>query len=107
MRFQADSRLIPYSEFLADVKAGKVAEVVIGNELIQGTLKEPPNPASGSAKAPTGPGKAETTSRQFSTVRVDDPTLAQRLGEEGVRFRGVRENSWFGTVLSWVFPLLM
>ena len=54
-------RAVPYSEFKSLVRSGQVAEVVVGDTLVRGTLK-----------------KADGTSG-FSTVRIEDTTLVADL----------------------------
>src|SRR5918911_1714737 len=51
-------RAIPYSDFKTLVKDGKVADVVIGEQIIRGTLKEPAS--------------EDKQNRQFTTTRVED-----------------------------------
>src|SRR5437762_5955228 len=57
-------RQVAYSEFKTMVQSGQVAEVVISDQAIRGTLKQAA--ASGDEK-----------SRQFIATRVDDPKLAE------------------------------
>jgi len=81
---------IPYSEFQQLLADGKVAEVGVSNNFLQGTLKEPL--ASGQ--------------RQFATTRVD-PDFAKELAEANVTFTGQVESNVMGTILSWVVPVLL
>jgi len=83
------TRTIPYSEFKALVRADKVAEVLVGDEQIQGTLKA-----------------EEQGSRNFTTVRVEDPKLVDDLEEHNVKFTGETPNRWMSDILGWVLPLL-
>ena len=62
---------IPYSEFERLLGEGKVAEVTVGVESIQGSLKEP---------LPGG-------KRAFFAIRVD-PQLADKLAAQNVVVRG-------------------
>ncbi len=77
---------IPYSRFEQLVDDGLVDQVVIGSDRITGSFAVPQN------------GKTE-----FVTTRVE-PGLAERLRESGVTFTGAVENTWLGTILSWVVP---
>ena len=81
---------IPYSEFEHLVGQGSVTEVAIGQDTIQGKLKD---------KLPSG-------KSAFVTARVD-PALAAKLEEKGVTVTGVPSGGLFQTILSWVVPLLM
>src|SRR6476619_1868709 len=85
-------RQIAYSEFKSMVQSGQVGEVVIGDQIIRGTLK------SG--------GGADDKSRQFATTRVDDPKLAEELQAHGVQFSGELVNRWLPDVLGWILPLI-
>src|SRR5262245_11465509 len=87
-------RSIPYSEFKAMVQNGQIAEVLIGDQTIRGTLK-PGAGASGDEK-----------SRQFTTTRVEDPKLAEELQAKGVKFSGEAVNRWLPDLLGWVLPVL-
>ncbi len=80
---------LPYSEFKSLVRSGQVAEVVVGDALIRGTLKK--------ADGPTG----------FSTVRIEDTTLVADLEAQGVKFSGEVLNRWLPELLGWVVPVLL
>ncbi len=81
---------IPYSEFEQLVAQDKVAEVSVGQDAIQGKLKE---------KLPSG-------KSAFVTARVD-PALAQKLGEKGIKVTGVPSGGLFENILSWIVPLVI
>jgi cell division protease FtsH len=87
-------RSVPYSEFKTMVQAGQVAEVLIGDQTIRGTLK----PGAGAA--------GDEKSRQFTTTRVEDPKLAEELQAKGVKFSGEAVNRWLPDLLGWVLPVL-
>ena len=73
-------KTIPYSEFLKLVKEGKVSEVAITQNQIQGRLVE-----SGS-----GSGRGEL----FRTVRVDTD-ISKLLEENNIKFKGEIESTFF------------
>src|SRR3974390_1313656 len=81
---------IPYSQFEQLVSQGKVAEVAVGQDTIQGKLKE---------KLPDG-------KQAFVTARVD-PAIAEKLQEKGVTVTGVPSGGLFQTILSWIVPALL
>ena len=81
---------IPYSEFEQLVAQGSVTEVAVGQDTIQGKLKD---------KLPSG-------KSAFVTARVD-PALAEKLEAKGVTVTGVPSGGLFQTILSWVVPALM
>jgi cell division protease FtsH len=87
-------RSVSYSEFKSMVQSGQVAEVLIGEQTIRGTLKAGAG-ASGDDK-----------SRQFTTIRVEDPKLVEELQAKGVKFSGEAVNRWLPDLLGWVLPVL-
>ncbi len=78
---------IPYSQFEQLLKDGKIAEVTIASDSIQGVLKE---------ALPNG-------RRAFYTVRVD-PQLADKLASHDVVVRGTQSGGVIETILSWLIP---
>ena len=80
---------IPYSEFKTRVREGKVLEVTVAEDRIQGKLK---------AEGPKG--------RGFVTIRIDDPKLVEDLEQHAVKYTGEVPNKWVGELLGWVIPLL-
>jgi len=85
-------KTIPYSEFLKLVKEGKVSEVAITQNQIQGRLL---NDGSES-------GKGEL----FRTVRVDSD-ISQLLEENNIKFKGEIESTFFRDLLSWIVPIFI
>ncbi len=83
---------IPYSQFLTLLQQGKVDEIAISSNQIQGTYK-PPH---------TGP----QGSREFKTVRVD-PQLSEILQNYRVDFKGQIESTFLRDLISWVFPIVL
>ena len=81
---------IPYSQFEELVSQGKVSEVAVGQDTIQGKLKE---------KLPDG-------KQAFVTARVD-PAVADKLQEKGVTVTGVPSGGLFQTILSWIVPAFL
>ncbi len=83
---------IPYSQFKQLLTDGKVRDLVISTEQIRGSMPE----AKDSAKV-----------HPFVTTRVEDPSLVQELQQKGVQYAGKASSSVFGTLLSWVLPMLV
>jgi len=81
---------LPYSDFESLLQQGKVQELAIRDNTIQGTLKEP---------LPRG-------QRKFVTVRVN-PDLAREFSQYHVKFTGVIQNTFLRDLLSWVVPALV
>ncbi len=81
---------IPYSQFQAFLKEGRVDDIVVGTNYIQGTIKD--------AK--------EGEPSRFIAVRVD-PNLARDLEGYNVTYTGAVENTFLRDLLSWVLPVLL
>src|SRR5690349_5172305 len=81
---------IPYTQFEQLVEQGKIAEVSVSQDTIQGKFKD---------KQPDG-------KTAFITTRVDPP-LADKLSAKGVTVTGVPSGGLIQTLLSWVVPALM
>jgi cell division protease FtsH len=81
---------IPYSQFEQLVSEAKVSEVAVGQDTIQGKLKD---------KLPDG-------KQAFVTARVD-PAFAQKLASKGVTVTGVPSGGLFQNILSWVVPAFL
>ncbi|HUI97826.1 MAG TPA: ATP-dependent zinc metalloprotease FtsH [Xanthobacteraceae bacterium] len=82
--------VIPYSEFEQLLQDGKIAQVAVSDQRIQGKLK-----------SPLPGGKSE-----FVTTRVD-PQIANELRKYGVTFTGEIESTFFRDLLSWVLPAII
>ena len=82
-------QVIPYSQFLDNLRSGKVLQVKVAGDYLEGKWKEPVN------------GKTS-----FVTNRVP-PDLASELSKHNVQFSGVAQNTFLGTLLSWVVPTLL
>lgn len=81
----APERTIPYSQFEGLVASGKVAEVTVGANTIEGSLKD---------------------KTRFITDRVD-ATLADRLASKGVEVKGAPPTGFLVTLLSWLAPVFL
>ncbi len=78
---------VPYSQFVALLKAGKLSAVSVSQHHLYGTPK---------AALPNG-------SKSYSTTRVAAAT-AQFLGQYHVTVTGVVESHLLGDVLGWIIP---
>jgi cell division protease FtsH len=85
---------IPYSEFKALLREGRIDEVQIGAQTIRGKLRPPPSD--------TGTPPA---AKRFVTIRVDDPDLIRNLEAQRVQYSGRYESDMLKTLLSWLIPL--
>src|SRR5262245_61926472 len=86
-------RPLPYSEFKEMVKNGSVAEVVVGEQMIRGMLKQPITVGTRQTK-------------EFTTTRVEDPKLTEELESRGIKYSGEMVNRWLPELLGWLVPLL-
>lgn len=80
---------IPYSEFQRLLKENKIEEVVVSDNYLRGTLKEPLN------------GK-----KQFMTTRVEDD-IAKDLSAAKIKFSRVVESTFFRDIFSWLIPIFL
>ena len=80
---------IPYSSFLDLLKEGKVTEIAVSENEIQG-------------KMITQEGKEQ----KFKSIRVD-PELSEMLQNYQVTFKGEIEVNYAQNVLSWVLPIVL
>ncbi|MGE0172638.1 MAG: ATP-dependent zinc metalloprotease FtsH [Oligoflexales bacterium] len=81
---------ISYDEFENLLKDEKISEVVVGDNQISGTLKEPlPNKKT-----------------RFVTAKMD-LELAKELNQYNVKYSRVIESNFFTQLLSWILPALI
>jgi cell division protease FtsH len=81
---------IPYSRFEELLHQGKLDDLQVSADRINGKLKD------------TGKGKPD----QFTTVRVD-PELAKTLAQAKVTFGGTPGPGLLATALGWIMPALV
>ncbi len=80
---------IPYSEFQALIREGKVSEIAISDNQIHGTFKAPVD------------GKS-----RFVTTRVETG-LAKDLAQYDVKFTGIVQSTFLRDLLGWVVPAVV
>jgi cell division protease FtsH len=85
-------KTIPYSEFLNLLKEGKIIEVAIRANQIQGKIKGGDNNAA--------------SDTMFRTVRVD-PDTSKLLEQYNVQFKGEIESQFFANLFSWLIPIFI
>ncbi|MHB8910290.1 MAG: ATP-dependent zinc metalloprotease FtsH [Syntrophales bacterium] len=86
------AQVIPYSQFLNLLKAGKVTEIAITANQIQGKMKVDGAP---------------NEIKPFKTIRVD-PELSKMLEQyPAVSFKGEIESTFLRDLFSWIFPLIL
>ncbi len=84
-------QVIPYSQFLSLLKEGKISEVAVTANQIQGKMQD---------------GAAAGEMKSFRTIRVD-PELSTLLDQYKVTFKGEIESTFLRDLFSWVFPILL
>jgi len=98
---------LSYSEFKSLVAKDKVSDLVIGKQVITGTL------AANGLEGLLPKQKLDELKRygagvhRFVSARVDDPGLVAELEAAHVTFTGSVENTWLTALLSWVVPALV
>jgi cell division protease FtsH len=85
-------KIIPYSEFLNALNDGRVTEVAITANHIQGRMK--------SSTSSVDQGQA------FRTIRVDSD-ISEQLTRHNVVFKGEIESTVLRDLLSWILPVLL
>lgn len=98
---------LPYSEFKTLLKAGKVKDITLGEQVISGTFSSEGLERLTAKETAERIKKLGAGDHLFSTIRVDDPTLVQDLMTAKVRFTGQVDNKWLSSILSWVLPALI
>ena len=88
----AAMQTIPYSEFIQLAKQGKISEVAVGDNIIQGKM------LTDGANSDQG--------QPFQTVRVD-ADLSDVLEQNGIEYTGKIQSNFLPTLLSWVVPVLL
>jgi cell division protease FtsH len=98
---------LAYSDFQALLHAGKVKEVLIGDDSLSGTVDLRGAEAVLPAQAAKSLPKENLADHQFITARVPDPNLVGELQAAHARFSGQVENRWLSTLLGWVAPAVV
>jgi len=86
----AGPREVPYSQFLQALEQRTVAQAHIGDRTVVWTRRDQNQPVI-STRIPA----------------VDDSALLAQLRASGAEFAGRFETNWWGTLLSWLLPILL
>ncbi|MBI3077702.1 MAG: ATP-dependent zinc metalloprotease FtsH [Deltaproteobacteria bacterium] len=105
--FAPHAENLTYSEFKALLKAGKVADLTIGERILSGRLKKDGLAGLLPQKKIEELQKSGQGEHRFATVRLNDPGLIQELEAAKVQFAGQVESTWLSTLLSWILPALI
>lgn len=85
-------KTLPYSEFLKLAKEGKVSEVAVTDNVIQGIM------LTGNSDSGRG--------ERFRMVRVDSE-VSEVLDQNGIEYSGKLQSNFIANIFSWVFPVLL
>jgi cell division protease FtsH len=96
-----------YSEFKALLGAGKVSELALYPDTIQGTLSPAGLEGILSKEKIEAITKSGKSAPEFVTTRVEDPGLVGELEAAHVRFTGHAASTWLATLLSWSLPAVI
>ncbi len=123
-------KILPYSQFLQDVDAGRVSRVKVSDKLILYQLRPSPlepskdlfesipndplgdfNQSNNPLHAPSSPAPSTPTNEEklLATIPLNDPQLPERLEKKGVIFEASlpQQSGWLMTILAWVVPPLI
>ena len=84
------TQAVPYSEFVQQLKDGKIESVVVGSKVLEGKLKKP-----------------QANGRTHIAANRVDPAMANQLSQYGVTFSAAVESTFLSEVLSWLLPTLL
>ncbi len=87
--FAKKTETIAYSRFKEHLAEGRISKLVIGPEMIKGTIK----------------GQEKEKDQSFVTVRVEDPHLVEELDRQKVDYSGLYQSKFLGNLLSWIIPI--
>lgn len=93
---------ISYSQFKALLNAGKVTDLVLTPEEVQGRLTDLEVGQILSAEQVAHFRRWGEREMRFRAVRVEDPKLVELLEAKGVPFAGRTASTWLMNILSWV-----
>ena len=102
---------VSYSEFRELVDKQGVKDLVVSSDTIDGKLT--PAGVEFLAQQRQDPELVERikqlgeTEPAFSTVRMEDATLLERLDKQGVEYSARLEKTWLTSLLSWLLPMLL
>jgi cell division protease FtsH len=86
----SEIKTVPYSDFKQDLGKGKISDVTVNTDTVQGTLVQD-----------------DGKSVKFMAARVDDPDLVKDLQKNNVKFTGQYENKLLKGLISWVLPFVI
>jgi len=79
---------LSYSDFKQQLRAGRMQDVIVGQDRVRGTLRD------------------EKGTHPFTAVRIEDPKLVEDLDKAGIKYTGEPANRWIAEIVSWILPLI-
>ncbi|MGD9878514.1 MAG: ATP-dependent zinc metalloprotease FtsH [Reyranella sp.] len=98
---------LPYSDFKRLLTGGQLQDLTLTGERIEGSIDLAGAEKWLSKERIAALKQQGGSPHRFTTVRVDDPDLTQKLDAAGVRYAGTATNRWMTTLLSWVLPAVI
>jgi len=98
---------LPYSDFKALLKSGKISNIGLSETVISGTLVNEGLEGVLAGETAEKLRKLGRGEHRFTAVRVSDPALVAELEAAKVRFTGQVESKWLSTLLSWIVPAVV
>lgn len=118
---------VSYSDFKTLIQAGKISDVTVGSETIEGTVdltgtesllpapvlealkqQEPVKPAGTKPEETQQAGSTQSGAQHRVVARrIEDAQLTAQLDAANVRYTAAAENRWLSSLLSWVLPMLV
>lgn len=102
---------VSYRDFRRLVDLKGVDDLELSGENITGVLL--PEGVEYLAKETKDPELAQRLAKQFpkqpvfTTVKIEDKDLLDRLDKEGIKYRALPDRAWLTALLSWLLPMLM
>ncbi len=105
------AQTVSYSEFRQLIDLKGVTDLTITTDVINGRLtpagveflqKDRKDPELAERLR-----KAEEGEPRFSTVRLEDNTLLERLDKAGIAYTARLERTWLTSLLSWLLPMII
>ncbi|MCG8604037.1 ATP-dependent zinc metalloprotease FtsH [bacterium] len=111
---QGDVEKLPYSEFKALLKEGRIKECTVSPQKIFGvmikdvSLAESTDPEDSQSAFGFQKSKLAEGEAYFQTVRVEDSDLVKELDAQNVQFTGKTDDGWWqGLLFFWVLPIII
>src|ERR1700730_491009 len=96
-----------YSEFKALLRAGKVSELALYRDTIEGTFSPTGLEGVLSKEKVEEITRSGKSAPDFVTTGAEVPGRGRDLGAARVRFTGHVTNTWIATFLSWILPAVI